>query len=74
MKNSLVIENILRSKPHIVCGKEAEVKIAIPKDYIKTTSDIEEDLLDEIGPSINKIFVGGLPASLTEGKFVFRLR
>jgi RNA-binding protein Musashi len=77
MKDSLIIEKILNKERHFIEGKEVECKIAIPKDYInhKTINNNmyslnKEEKSDESSMNLNtnKIFAGGLPASLTEGK------
>lgn len=87
-KDSLVIENILRSQPIVIDGKKVDCKIAIPKDHLNqntlkelveminegnlnriTNFNINNDQQKIIYP--NKIFVGGLPLSLNEGKFFY---
>jgi RNA recognition motif-containing protein len=85
LKNSLVIENILRNKNIIIDGKKVECKIAIPKDHLNknTLTDliemINEGNINKINNARlnvekskviypNKIFVGGLPLLINEGK------
>lgn len=84
-KDSLVVENILKSKSLIIDGKKVECKIAIPKDHLNQNTlaelieIINEGNLNKLhDPRFNKkaqkmtypnkIFVGGLPISLNEGK------
>ena len=40
MKDSLVIEKILRSQPIFIEGKQIDCRIAIPKDYINEVHNI----------------------------------
>jgi len=40
MKDSLIIEKILRSYPLFIEGKQVECKIAIPKDHLKEDTNI----------------------------------
>ena len=70
MKDSLVIENILRKNPHIIDGKAVECKIAIPKNQIDLSYQPNVHVIDKskTNPLERKIFVGGLPSHLTEGK------
>jgi hypothetical protein len=65
MKNSQTIEEILQKKIHIIKGKIVECKIAIPKDYINN-KESDHELPNP--QASNKIFVGGLPNNLTDGK------
>lgn len=85
-KDSLVIENILRTQNIMIDGKKVECKIAIPKDHLNqnTLTDLIEMINEGNMSKINnarlnvekqkviypnKIFVGGLPLSINEGKF-----
>lgn len=64
MKDSQTIEKILQKKNHVIKGKLAECKIAIPKDYMNINQSENDDENNSIGS--NKIFVGGLPNNLNE--------
>lgn len=44
MKDSMIIENILKSQPLFIEGKQVDCKIAIPKDHINENIDLIRDL------------------------------
>ena len=77
MKDTQKIEEILRTQPHTIDGKAVECKIAVPKENMvpqtqqPTPEKIESHSnFEENSGNYNsrKIFVGGLPPLLKEGK------
>ncbi|XP_077216884.1 uncharacterized protein LOC143851363 [Tasmannia lanceolata] len=56
--DSSAVEKVLEDE-HIIDGRTVEVKRTVPR----------EDMAAKVGPKTKKIFVGGIPSSLTEDKF-----
>ena len=69
MNDCTKVDDVLRSQPHFIDGKQVECKIAIPKDYISTLGN-DINLTNEQQNSglynNRKIFVGGLHPALKE--------
>jgi RNA recognition motif-containing protein len=69
MSDCTKVDDVLRSQPHYIDGKQVECKIAIPKDYISTLGN-DINLTNEQQSSglynNRKIFVGGLHPALKE--------
>lgn len=65
------VDTILNSQPHIIKGKKVECKKAIPKEVIQNQNEqMNEDILrrkqsNDIQFYSRKLFVGGLPLTLT---------
>jgi RNA-binding protein Musashi len=56
---------VLKDQPHTIDGKQVECKVAIPKDFMNTSSESVTNE-DQSHYNSKKIFVGGLHPSLRE--------
>jgi hypothetical protein len=77
MKDPNKLEEILKNQLHIIDGKAVECKIAVPKESMNVQSHVQindknefQNQMEDNNGAYNprKIFVGGLPPLLKEGR------